>query len=527
MPILSGEWGYSTFDHGVSLETQAAFLVRQQLSNLANGVPLSIWYDWKNDGTDAAENEHNFGTVYPDLRPKPAYKAMQVMTRELAGCRIARRLDVGDPASYVLLLASPAGAQKLAAWSLTDGRTASVDLGPTSPSAVAIVNAQGQPQPVNLDQTRLQLALSPAPQYITLKTRSPALAAAAAWELAEPLAIEAGVKGGLAVQLTVRNPFPHPVTALAKLFGPSLSAQESRRLPAGGTATVTFAEKVSRRDLPQVPVTLTLEMDDAAGRPIGRCDEPLTFALVNPLRLLAAPAEKGLRVTVQNELAGSFDGFLEVGQEKRAFALTPAQAAATEKFSVRRAGSEWPAVSCRLLEQSGEAAAEAEPRRFELLAAARFVARVDGDNKVPGTASIQKTAAPGEDPPYANAFALDYQFDAGWRFAFCEPAAPVRLGPRPAALGLWVYGDNSGNTLRARLRDAAGQTFQPSGPALNWTGWRWVTFDLEHLDQAGHWGGANDGVVKGNLTIETPLLIDSTRRKFAGRIYFTGLTAVY
>src|SRR5437899_1618961 len=42
MPILSGEWGYSSHTKGVSLETQAAFAVRQQLSNLLNNVPLSI-----------------------------------------------------------------------------------------------------------------------------------------------------------------------------------------------------------------------------------------------------------------------------------------------------------------------------------------------------------------------------------------------------------------------------------------------------------------------------------------------------
>ena len=70
LPILSGEWGYSTWKHGVSLETQAAFAARQQLSNLLNGVPLSIWYDWKNDGPDPNENEHNFGTVLPDLTPE-------------------------------------------------------------------------------------------------------------------------------------------------------------------------------------------------------------------------------------------------------------------------------------------------------------------------------------------------------------------------------------------------------------------------------------------------------------------------
>ena len=62
----------------------------QQLANLLNNVPLSIWYDWKNDGTDANDAEHNFGTVFPDLQPKPAYRAMQTLTHELSGCRIDR-----------------------------------------------------------------------------------------------------------------------------------------------------------------------------------------------------------------------------------------------------------------------------------------------------------------------------------------------------------------------------------------------------------------------------------------------------
>ena len=41
--IISGEWGYTSKNKGVSLETQGDFAVRQQISNLLNGVPLSIW----------------------------------------------------------------------------------------------------------------------------------------------------------------------------------------------------------------------------------------------------------------------------------------------------------------------------------------------------------------------------------------------------------------------------------------------------------------------------------------------------
>ncbi len=48
IPILSGEWGYASSTNGVSQDTQAAYIVRQQLSNLLNDVPVSInlWYDY-------------------------------------------------------------------------------------------------------------------------------------------------------------------------------------------------------------------------------------------------------------------------------------------------------------------------------------------------------------------------------------------------------------------------------------------------------------------------------------------------
>ena len=115
MPILSGEWGYASHTKGVSPETQAAFLVRQQLCNRLGDVPISTWYDWKNDGADPAEREHNFGTVAFDLSPKPACVALQTLTRELAGCQVVRRLRVGSENDYVLLLKGRSGTQKLAA----------------------------------------------------------------------------------------------------------------------------------------------------------------------------------------------------------------------------------------------------------------------------------------------------------------------------------------------------------------------------------------------------------------------------
>ncbi|HEX4121676.1 MAG TPA: cellulase family glycosylhydrolase [Verrucomicrobiae bacterium] len=125
--IISGEWGYSSNRKGVSLETQGDFAVRQQLSNLLNGVPLSIWYDWKNDGTNADDGEQNFGVVYPDLTPKPAYTAVREMTRALDGFQLKERVAGFGAKDYVLLFVKPDGTQKIAAWTLTDPHTIQLD----------------------------------------------------------------------------------------------------------------------------------------------------------------------------------------------------------------------------------------------------------------------------------------------------------------------------------------------------------------------------------------------------------------
>jgi hypothetical protein len=123
VPIYSGEWGYSDISTGLSIELQGKYLARQWLHNIASGVMLSIWYDWHDDGADAKEREHHFGTVLfpyhagptPVYDPKPAYQAARRLTAELVGYRFVRRLKVEDPGDYVLEFAR--GKQKkLAIW---------------------------------------------------------------------------------------------------------------------------------------------------------------------------------------------------------------------------------------------------------------------------------------------------------------------------------------------------------------------------------------------------------------------------
>ena len=529
VPIISGEWGYATHNKGVSLETQAAFIVRQQLANLWLGVPLSIWYDWKNDGTDPGYVEHHFGTVYLDRRPKPAYEALRVLTHELAGYRVARRIETGKAADYVLLLVDAQGRQKLAAWTLAGERSAVVDIGLEAAADVAIVDGKGEAQAVALQQTKLQLAVSPLPLYVTLKKTSRALSAAAAWRLERDgtRSLEAGVPGGLTVRLNLENPFPYPVTAQASMNGPGLSDRRSVKLDARRSAPVVLSGTVTRRDLTPVMVTVTLTIQDGEGRAIGSGTETLSFGLANPLALVVAPVEKGLRVTVDNEAGRPLEGAVEAGDQRHPLSLVAGQRYAGVDFDLRGAGSEFAAPACRLLGKAGGVVAEIAAKRLQVLPAAKYAARMDGDAKVHGNCSVQESAPPTEDSPYAHVCALTYQSDQGWRFTCCEADRPLRFGAGPKAYGLWIYGDSSDNSLRVRVRDTSGQTFQVIGPRLDWTGWRWVTFDLQDLANCGHWGGANDGAVRGNLTLDAALLLDPEGRQTSGKIYFVGAAVVY
>jgi len=168
IPIISGEWGYSSNVQGVSPATQAAFIARQQLSNLWNGVPVSIWYDWKNDGDDPAENEHNFGAVRPDLAPKPAYTAIKTLTHELGGFSIAGRQPAASADDFVLMLTNDAGAIKLAAWTLGAPHAITLPLQPASTREIGVVNGEGQESKIGVNAGQFVLSLSGVPEYVAL-----------------------------------------------------------------------------------------------------------------------------------------------------------------------------------------------------------------------------------------------------------------------------------------------------------------------------------------------------------------------
>jgi len=170
VPIISGEWGYSNINWDetpISEQQQAQYLARMFLLNCHQNVRVSIWYDWKNDGADPREREHQFGTVGKDLNPKAAYLAAKVLSAKLAGYSIDGRLDLGNENDYALKL-SRGKAEALAFW--TTGAEHNVEL-PLDPGEVTLTGMLGDEVVMNF-KTALKIRAEQSPQYVFVHPRA-------------------------------------------------------------------------------------------------------------------------------------------------------------------------------------------------------------------------------------------------------------------------------------------------------------------------------------------------------------------
>lgn len=168
IPIVSGEWGYSliNWDNAplTSVE-QAEYLARMFLVNLSEGISLSIWYDWKDDGLNPQNREHHFGTVGFDLAPKLAYPAAKALMHTLHGYTFERRLETGDGDDYVLQLKKNQSTA-LALW--TTDSLHEVTL-PLSSGEGVLVAMTGDTTTIAWLDNQFMLTIGPAPQYLLIK----------------------------------------------------------------------------------------------------------------------------------------------------------------------------------------------------------------------------------------------------------------------------------------------------------------------------------------------------------------------
>ncbi|MEW6746480.1 MAG: hypothetical protein AB1486_27380 [Planctomycetota bacterium] len=188
-----------------------------------------------------------------------------------------------------------------------------------------------------------------------------------------------------------------------------------------------------------------------------------------------------------------------------------------------------------LTDDRGSIVARVNPYQLRAVPVSEYHVLLDGDPRVPAKAQITEFSSSPDDPmrpPFVGSWRVDYEFGEGWRFLRLVPesspgTAGMPIEGRPSAVGAWVFGDASELTIRSRLLDSAGQTFQTTGPAIDWKGWRWVTMALDRLATAEHWGGPDDGIPRPPFFWECALLFDGPRTRLSGTIYVSLVAAIY
>jgi hypothetical protein len=172
IPVISGEWGYSNINWDktrLSNEQQAQYLARMFLINLSQKIPVSIWYDWKNDGTNPNEREHNFGAVGHDLTPKPAYLAAKILASALASYTIKERINLGSSDDFAFGLAKNKH-EAIAMW--TTSQEHQVTIGRKSYKGT-LISMLGSQTAIEWKSNELKLPISQSLQYLLVDVKTP------------------------------------------------------------------------------------------------------------------------------------------------------------------------------------------------------------------------------------------------------------------------------------------------------------------------------------------------------------------
>ncbi|CAA9275220.1 MAG: D-alanyl-D-alanine carboxypeptidase, partial [uncultured Chloroflexia bacterium] len=123
----------------------------------------------------------------------------------------------------------------------------------------------------------------------------------------------------------------------------------------------------------------------------------------------------------------------------------------------------------------------------------------------------------------------EYRFGSGENdYVAFRPPSPLELG-QPGAVGLWVYGDNSGHLMQIQLEDQSGELLQFALGKVGGAEWSWMQASLggEVLPGNRLGGGNNNGRLDGNVKVRA-LVVDDQPNEYvgSGTIWVDNLTAL-
>ncbi|AWM58306.1 hypothetical protein C6Y58_02030 [Stutzerimonas stutzeri] len=130
---------------GIDETLQAAYLARAFfLAKTLPSIKGMWWYDFRNDGTDKTEREHNFGLVRQDFTLKPAYLVLSAISEIVREYAFVGREEsaTGD---VVMLRFARDEEELMVAWSADKPRTVELRSGAGNAGRVAMIDT-AQPQ---------------------------------------------------------------------------------------------------------------------------------------------------------------------------------------------------------------------------------------------------------------------------------------------------------------------------------------------------------------------------------------------
>ncbi|MEP6669373.1 MAG: cellulase family glycosylhydrolase [Chthoniobacter sp.] len=571
IPIISGEWGYSD---GWNCRTGTSDIDRQFLVNIANDIPLSIWYDWRDDGLDQQNPEHHFGIVQHEsvkddklpLKPKDAYTAVKVLTEELGGYRFSKRLLVNnenvneEPNARLLLFTRGATDQKLVLWSTatTDEENRYVFL-PASHGLFHVAHRSSFPPLHRVaagDNGVLVNPISWAVKYFTpekandflrIAAASPRLPLEYAYHWPEFLDWKSDHETRGLLQ-GVRNPLNRTI-----ILNAGFSSNPGESLEAGGESIARDQVGTGSRTVRMARDRRTIEdwIDTGNGQRL-QLSQETTLICTNPLDLeLLPPGADSLIVRVLNPSGESatltvYDYhseprvevpvIFETGQTEKIARLPLKTKFGTPRRVELAIHQKYP--------QEGVGLEDVFYRDFgkwlplPALSATNLKAFADGDAKSNATFHFSPAEILSPDTRSV-AVRLTYQFSNGWKFiqanATFPPIDPSGLADQwyngwPSYFAFWLHGDGKGCQVRIRFQDASGQTFQGDGPKIDFTGWRFVKIPMQSTDDRplAHWGGVNDAKIHYPIKWDSIFLLDNvSRQPVEGEIFLSAPTLIY
>ncbi|KAA2212044.1 glycoside hydrolase 5 family protein [Teichococcus oryzae] len=115
--LANTEWGYSSTGGEWSRERQADYVARLWLLDRMAKVPLTIVYDWWDDGPDPREKEASFGIVDHGGVPKPLHGSLSRLAAELDGLHYLGRIAAGRNSTFLLAFGDRSGeVAKIVGW---------------------------------------------------------------------------------------------------------------------------------------------------------------------------------------------------------------------------------------------------------------------------------------------------------------------------------------------------------------------------------------------------------------------------